>query len=109
MIFTIKYVLIITQGIYKKNISFQNDIIQKMKKCNYCNENIDLDSSYCSFCGAEQKADKIEYSHGIFIKKDNKLGEAFCIGCRKIDFKKNLYYCEKRDIYLHYDCLKNYY
>ena len=48
----------------------------------------------------------IETSIGSFEKIENKSGEAFCLGCRKIDRMENLYFNPERDLYYHYECLQ---
>lgn len=50
----------------------------------------------------------ITTTFGLFRQADKTHKEAFCLGCRKVDSSKNLYYCKERDIYYHYDCLKEY-
>ena len=42
-----------------------------------------------------------------YISMKNEDGGAFCLGCRSISPKSNLYYCKETDEYYHEQCLKN--
>jgi hypothetical protein len=42
-----------------------------------------------------------------YISMKDEGGEAFCLGCRKMDAKKNLYYCKETNEYYHKECLIN--
>lgn len=55
-----------------------------------------------------KKSSIVKTSIGDYNRDHNQKGEAFCIGCRKVDQMENLLYNEKGDKYYHLDCLKEF-
>ena len=56
----------------------------------------------------ESKAPSDEESVAGFTKLQDIEGEAFCLECRTLSPKKDLYYNKEKDIYLHKKCLESY-